>query len=850
MKRPILVTLFFILIVVANLVAQVDYLKTYGLPNRNENLVAIHPAAEPGQFWAAGLTGSVGQDDFLLLKLDSAGQVLWADTLGSPLHNENIFAFDRDPVTGAMWIAGNRTLFGDRLQEPVLLRLDSSGTVTTEIFEADSYNSSYGMYSVKALADGGAMAYQTDPGTKTPILRRYDAAGTLLWSEQFIDANNNRPYQSFAELPDGRFFTIRPYGSFSGNSYRAEVSLRSATNSIIWKTDVQSPTGANTTRAGSILYDPTDTTLIVFHWENQNKRFLTKIGTDMQVRWQVQTESLQSSLYQHPYLFTGPDNAIGVLYEQGIELRNPETGALVQSSDLSGGSQDWGKSLRGAAFSPFGNIATVGKTTATASSDGYYGLLHGTDFTVLEEAPIGTDGLRDDDVNPLVTATDDHIFLLSYADFGLAKSWDIVLRKIEEATGEEVWINNYGSSGNDRNQDILVLSDGNLLLMARQENAADTSRMLFLKINPANGDVIWESIQPNWGAQYTIRGAATPDGGAVVVFQGSIPYPSAPGGFASWQLQGLRLSPTGEVVWREWFEPTWSPVLTPGNSYIEDVVALQDGSMLAMGLEEESSGLVLRIDAENGSIMFATTLDSVASSNDRRVISAVEAPNGDLLVMSRNYNYTDSLWLYRLSPDGAILLRKSLKYGEFHHGSSFHRAPDGGLLLVLSFRNGSFFSAPSGLRVLRMTDDFDVLSETILYDDELRPNDALVMSDGSLALTGFIRPTNSDDMFLMKTLPVPLVATNELWAKSSLQVFPNPVTTGQELNISLENDYRGRVKIDFLGLDGRMLQSFFEEKAEQQLHVSKELPSSFAGNLFIVRVSDGEGSAARVVVRF
>ena len=850
MKKPILAALFFTFMVVANLFAQIDYLKTYGFPNRNENLIAIHPAAEPGQFWAAGLTGSVGQDDFLLLKLDSAGQVLWADTLGSPLHNENIFAFDRDPITGTMWIAGNRTLFGDRLQEPVLIRLDGSGTLTAEIFEADSYNSDYGMYSVKALADGGALAYQTDPGTSTPILRRYNAAGTKLWSEQFFDANVNRPYQSFAELPDGRFFTIRPYGTFSGNSYRAEVSLRSATNSIIWKTDVQSPTGANITRAGSILCDPTDTTLIVFHWENQNKRFLTKIGTDMQVRWQVETEDLPSYLYQHPYLFTGPGGVIGMLYDQGIELRNPATGALVQASDLSGGSQDWGKALRGAAFSPFGNIATVGKTTATASSDGYYGLLHGSDFTVLEEALIGTDGLRDDDVNPLVAATDGHIFLMSAVDFGPAKSWDIVLRKIEAATGEEVWIKNYGSPVSDRNQDLLVLSDGNLLLMARQENPADTSRMLFLKINPGNGEVIWESLQPNWGAQYTIRGAATPDGGAVVIFQGSIPHPAAPGGFASWQLQGLRLSPTGQVVWREWFEPTWSPVLTPGNSYIEDVVALQDGSMLAMGLEDKSSGFLLRIDAENGSTLMATTLDSVGTFNDRRVISTVEAPNGDLLALSRNYNYTDSLWLYRLLPDGAILLRKGLKYGEFHYGSSFHRAPDGGLLLVLSFRNGSFFSAPSGLRVLRMTDDFEVLSETILYDSELRPNDATMLPDGSLALTGFIRPTNSADMFLMKTLPVPLVATHELWENSSLQIFPNPVTAGQDLQISLENDFRGKVKIEFLGLDGRVLHSFFEEKTGQVLHVSKGLASPFAGNLFIVRVSDGSGSAARMVVRF
>ncbi len=847
MKQPL--TLICLFLFQISLSAQVDYLKTYGLPNRNEALIAIHPAAEPGQFWAAGLTGSLGQDDFLVLKLDSAGQVLWADTLGSAKYNENIFAFDRDPVTGTMWIAGNRTLFGGRLQEPVLIRLDGNGAVTAEIFEADSYNSNYGMYSVKALADGGALAYQTDPGTSTPILRRYDATGAKLWSEQFFDANVGRPYQSFAELPDGRFFTIRPYGTFSGNNYRAEVSLRSASNSIIWKTDIQSPTGAGKTRAGSILYDPTDSTLVVFHWENQNKRFLTKIGTDMQVRWQVETQLLQSSLYQFPWLFTGPGGVIGMLYEKGIELRNPQTGALIQASDLSGGSQDWGKTLRGAAFSPIGNIAVVGKTTATASSDGYYGLHHGADFTLQEEGLIGTDGLRDDDVNPIIAATDGHIFLMSAADFGPAKGWDIALRKIEAASGGEVWTKNYGSPGTERNQDILVLADGNLLLMAGQDKPGDTTRMLFLKINPGNGDVIWESLQPNWGAQYTIRGAATPDGGAVVVFQGNIPHPAAPGGVASWQLQGLRLSPTGELVWRKWFEPTWSPDLAPGNSYIEQVVALQDGSMLAIGLEDEYAGLVLRIDAENGDITLALTLDPVASSNDRRFTSAVEAPNGDLLLLNRNHQMTDSLWLYRLSPDGSTRLRKGFKFGDFHRESSLHRAPDGGLLLVLSFYNSNWL-VPGGLRVLRMTDDFDVLSETILYDDELRPNDATMLPDGALALTGFFRPTNSDDMFLMKTLPVPAVATREPWQNSCLQVFPNPVAAGQALQISLENDYRGVVQIEFLDLDGRVLQAFSEEKIGQRLQVGKVLGAAVAGKMFFVRLSGAGKSAARLVLKF
>lgn len=94
------------------------------------------------------------------------------------------------------------------------------------------------------------------------------------------------------------------------------------------------------------------------------------------------------------------------------------------------------------------------------------------------------------------------------------------------------------------------------------------------------------------------------------------------------------------------------------------------------------------------------------------------------------------------------------------------------------------------------------------------------------------------------------VGADELTKTVQIKVFPNPLAASQELQISLENDFRGMVKIDFLGMDGRVLQSFFEEKTGQRLQVNKEMAPSIAGNLFIVRVSDGSGSAARMVVRF
>ena len=74
--------------------AQIEFFKTYGLPNRTEQLVSIKPAATSGQYWVAGTTGSVGHDDFFINLLDSNAQSVQSDTFGSALYNELLYDFD------------------------------------------------------------------------------------------------------------------------------------------------------------------------------------------------------------------------------------------------------------------------------------------------------------------------------------------------------------------------------------------------------------------------------------------------------------------------------------------------------------------------------------------------------------------------------------------------------------------------------------------------------------------------------------------------------------------------------------------------------------------------------------
>jgi len=100
--------------------------------------------------------------------------------------------------------------------------------------------------------------------------------------------------------------------------------------------------------------------------------------------------------------------------------------------------------------------------------------------------------------------------------------------------------------------------------------------------------------------------------------------------------------------------------------------------------------------------------------------------------------------------------------------------------------------------------------------------------------------------------PCYTVSTDEAAQALAFRVFPNPVSDDQMLQIFMENDFFGTVKVTILGLDGRVLDTFFEEKTARQLNVGRvQNPSDVAGGAaFFVRVSDGKTSATRLVLKF
>lgn len=78
-------------------------------------------------------------------------------------------------------------------------------------------------------------------------------------------------------------------------------------------------------------------------------------------------------------------------------------------------------------------------------------------------------------------------------------------------------------------------------------------------------------------------------------------------------------------------------------------------------------------------------------------------------------------------------------------------------------------------------------------------------------------------------------------------IAPNPVFENSPLRIFLENDFVGMLKFELLDVKGRVLETLEAEKtARQQFFDIKDLPAT---SQFFLRVSDGEASAVKLVIK-
>ncbi len=229
----------------------------------------------------SGIIGS--QNDVLLIKTDSAGNVLWNKTYGG---TDNEYGYCvRQTSDGGYIIAGDYS-YGSNQDRGFLIKTNSSGdTLWTKIYGAA--NNSF--HCVRQTSDGGYIAcgeYLAGGTYDDAFLIKVDNMGNVLWAKRYgYTSNNQESLNEVQQTTDGGYIAV---GNSGTSSYYPYVIKVNSAGDTLWSKEYYSPYGtyANSTQqtsdGGYIIagLDPISSNM------NGHRASFIKINSTGNIQWQ------------------------------------------------------------------------------------------------------------------------------------------------------------------------------------------------------------------------------------------------------------------------------------------------------------------------------------------------------------------------------------------------------------------------------------------------------------------------------------------------------------------------------------------------------------------------------------
>ncbi len=153
------------------------------LNGQNEGCYSVHPTADGGCIFGGQTSAyGAGSNDVLLMKYDAAGSLIWGRTAGGA---ENDICTSVQPTSDGGYLIGGVTFsFGAGHQDFLLLKYNSSGNLIWAR-SVGGYSMDY-CNSILPTADGGWLAfgytYSYGAGGSDFILLKFNSSGNLSWA--------------------------------------------------------------------------------------------------------------------------------------------------------------------------------------------------------------------------------------------------------------------------------------------------------------------------------------------------------------------------------------------------------------------------------------------------------------------------------------------------------------------------------------------------------------------------------------------------------------------------------------------------------------------------------------------
>ncbi|MFZ8835361.1 MAG: T9SS type A sorting domain-containing protein [Candidatus Caldipriscus sp.] len=207
--------------------------KTYG-GTSGDWALPIQQTSEGG-YIVAGWTRSfgAGNDDILLIKTDANGNIIWAKTYGGT-GSDMVYSFQRTYDGGYILVGGTRS-FGAGSLDAFLVKTDAFGNLQWAKTYGGGSNDE--AYSVQQTSDGGYIlvggTYSFGAGNEDVFLIKTDANGNIIWAKTYGGTSGDWAFR-VQQTSDGGYILVGATASFGAGSSDIFLIKTDANGNIQW----------------------------------------------------------------------------------------------------------------------------------------------------------------------------------------------------------------------------------------------------------------------------------------------------------------------------------------------------------------------------------------------------------------------------------------------------------------------------------------------------------------------------------------------------------------------------------------------------------------------------------------
>jgi uncharacterized delta-60 repeat protein len=290
-----------------------------------------------GGYIVAGYTYSfgAGSADVLIIKLDSSGNIQWSRAIGGTYFDEARSI--QQTSDGGYIVAGRTTSFGAGYYDALIIKLDSSGNIRWS--RAIGGTNEDGAYSIQQTSDGGyivaGVTNSFGAGNFDSLIIKLNSSGNIQWSRAIGGTYFDEAY-SIQQTSDGGYIVAGVTESFGAGYSDALIIKLNSSGNIQWSRAI----GGTYNDVANSIQQTSDGGYIVAGWTNSfgagnSNSLIIKFNSSSGTQWSIAiggtNGNVANSIQQTSdggYIVAGWTNSFGAGYSDALIIKLNSSGNI------------------------------------------------------------------------------------------------------------------------------------------------------------------------------------------------------------------------------------------------------------------------------------------------------------------------------------------------------------------------------------------------------------------------------------------------------------------------------------------------------------------------------------------